>query len=323
MGRFANFGNTFYHGAMAARATGSATISFGLVSIPVKLYTAISPSSVSFHMLHKPCGTRVKMQLYCPFDKEVVQRRDTVKGFEHQKDHFVRFEDEELKKLESEKTDRLEIVEFVPKESVDWVYLADAHYLGPGKGGDRAYKLLAESMERTAKMALGRYYTHGKTRLVVLRAHAGGIVMHEVHYASEVRPMDEVEQPGKIEFKPIEQELADKLVQQLSVPAFNPGQFHDDYRDRVLAAVEQKVAGQEVTAAPAEPQAQVIDLFEALKRSLAEKTAPAPANEAAPAEGERAPKAAEEAGEDRGEEGPPALAKARERRAPRRKQASS
>jgi DNA end-binding protein Ku len=302
---------------MAARATGSATISFGLVSIPVKLYTAVAPSGIGFHMLHKTCGTRVKMQLYCPFDKEVVQRRDTVKGFEHQKDHFVRFEDEELRRLESEKTDRLEIVEFVPKDSVDWVYLADAHYVGPGKGGDRAYKLLSDSMERTGRMALGRYYTHGKTRLVVLRPHDGGIVMHEVHYATDVRPMEEVERPGKIEFKPIEEELADKLVQQLSVTKFNPEQFHDDYRDRVLAAVEQKVAGQEITAQPAAPQAQVIDLFEALKRSLAEKTAPPPANEAAPSNGEAAPTPAE------GEEEPQPLAKARERRAPRKKQASS
>src|SRR5262245_36322116 len=116
---------------MAARATGSATISFGLVSIPVKVYTARSSESVAFHMLHKTCGTRVKMQLYCPFDKEVVSRRDTVKGYEHAKDQFVRFEDDELRKLEAEKTAQLDIVEFVPKDSVDLVYIADTHYLGP------------------------------------------------------------------------------------------------------------------------------------------------------------------------------------------------
>src|ERR1700722_179649 len=196
---------------MAARASGSATISFGLVSIPVKLYTATSSDGVSFHMLHKTCGTRVKMQLYCPFDKEIVTRRDTVKGYEHQKDQFVRFDDDELRKLEAEKTDRLDIVEFVPAGSVDWVYLSDTHYVGPGKGGDRAYKLLAESMTRMKRLALGRYYTHGKTEMVLLRPYEGGLAMHHLHYASDVRSMDEVERPGAIEFKPMEHELADRL----------------------------------------------------------------------------------------------------------------
>lgn len=302
---------------MAARATASATISFGLVSIPIKLYTATSSDGVSFHMLHKTCGTRVKMQLYCPFDKEIVTRRDTVKGYEHQKDQFVRFEDDELRKLEAEKTDRLDIVEFVPESSVDWVYLAGTHYLGPGKGGDRAYKLLSESMARMKRLAVGRYYTHGKTQLVLLRPYQGGLALHQVHYASDVRSMDEVERPGAVAFKPVEQELADRLVEQLSVPAFKPEQYRDDYQDRVLAAVEQKVAGREVSASPAEPQAQVIDLFEALKRSLADKTGPGPANanEAeAPAEAQaEAPVEAEA----------PKLAKTRAPRAPRKREATS
>lgn len=311
---------------MAARATGSATISFGLVSIPVKLYTATSAEGVSFHMLHKTCGSRVKMQLYCPFDKEIVQRRDTVKGYEHEKDQFVRFEDEELRRLEAEKTDRLEIVEFVPRDAVDWIYLADSHYLGPGKGGDRAYKLLSESMDRTKRLAVGRYYAHGKTQLVILRPYQGGLVMHQVHYAADVRSFDDVERPGKLEFKPIEQELADRLVEQLSTPTFRPEQYRDDYRDRLLAAVEEKVAGREVTAPPAAPQAQVIDLFEALKRSLAGGGAPAneavaPAaevtdEEAAPAT-ERTPAAHESSAA-------PPLAKTRERRhSAKKKQASS
>ncbi len=300
--------------AMAARATGTATISFGLVSIPIKVYTATSHEGLAFHMLHKTCGTRVKMQLFCPFDKEVVSRRDTVEGYEHQKDQFVRFEDDELKKLEAEKTDRLDIVEFVPEGSIARVYIADSHYLGPGKGGDRAYKLLSESMERMKRLAVGRYYTHGKTQLVILCPYQGGLMLHQVYYAGDVRSMDDVERPGKIEFKPVEQELADKLVEQLSVPSFKPEQYKDDYRERVLAAVEEKVAGREVTASPAEPQAQVIDLFEALKRSLSEKKG---ANEA------EAPRTAA-AQEDQGEAAASKLAKTRERRAPAKKtQASS
>ena len=134
-------------GTMPARASGSATISFGLVSIPIKLYTATAPQSVSFNMLHKRCSGRIKMQLFCPVDNEVVDRRDTVKGFEYGKDQYVVFEPEELQKLEAEKTDRLDIVEFVPADSVDLVYIEQSHYLGPGKGGDRAYKLLSEAME--------------------------------------------------------------------------------------------------------------------------------------------------------------------------------
>lgn len=273
---------------MAARATGSATISFGLVSIPVKLYTAVSQQSVGFHMLHKKCGNRVKMQFFCPVDKEVISRRDTVKGYEHGKDQFVKFDEEELKQLEAEKTDQLDIVEFVPADSIDTVFIGETRYMGPGKGGDRAYKLLAESMERMNKVAVGRHWTHGKTALVILRPYKGGLLLQEVHYADEVRSMDDIELPGKVTFKPVEQDLADKLVEQLSVPAFKPEQYKDEYRERVLSAVEQKVAGREVTVAAEQPQAQIIDLFEALKQSLANKKGmhPEPANNGAPAHAE-------------------------------------
>ncbi|HVY48227.1 MAG TPA: Ku protein [Minicystis sp.] len=253
---------------MAARASGSATISFGLVSIPIKLYTATAPQSVSFNMLHKKCKSRIKMQLFCPLDNEVVDRRDTVKGYEYGKDQYVVFEPEELQKLEAEKTDRLDIVEFVPTDSVDLVYIESSHYLGPGKGGDRAYKLLGEAMERMDRMAVGRFYSHGKTNLVLLRPYKGGIIMHHVYYADEVRSMDDVEYPGKLEFRPVEEELADKLIEQLSVDAFKPEQYHDEYKDRVLSAVEQKIAGQEVSVPTEAPAAPIVDLFEALKKSL-------------------------------------------------------
>jgi DNA end-binding protein Ku len=269
---------------MAARATGSATISFGLVSIPIKIYSSASTQGISFHMLHRTCGTRVRMQLYCPHDKEVVARRDTVKGYEHAKDQFVRFEDEELKKLEAERTDQLDILEFVPESTIDPVYIADTDLVGPGKGGERAYKLLGESMSRTRKVAVGRFWSHGKTSMVLLRPYRGGLMLQHLHYAEEVRSMDEIERPSKVAFKPVEEELADKLVEQLSVPEFAPSRFKDEYKERVLAAVEQKVAGREVVSAPAAPQAQIFDLFEALKRSLAkgEGAAAAPANESTP-----------------------------------------
>src|SRR5262245_42168836 len=266
---------------MAARAIASGTISFGLVSIPIKLYTATSPQSVSFNMLHKKCGSRIKQQLFCPVDNQVIERSEIVKGYEYAKDRYVQFSEDELKKLEAERTERVDIVEFVPEESVDFIYIDRTYYLGPDKGGDRAYKLLSEAMGRTDRIAVGRYGARGKDQLVLLRPYKGGLVMHQVYYADEVRSMDDVDRPGKVEFRAVEEELADKLIEQLSVDRFNPEQYHDTYRDRVTGAVEQKVAGQEITLVPEQPQAQIIDLVEALKRSHGEK---APNGERAAAE---------------------------------------
>ncbi|MFO0548060.1 MAG: Ku protein [Polyangiaceae bacterium] len=253
---------------MAARSIGSGNISFGLVSIPIKLYTATSPQSIGFNQLHKKCSGRLRQQLFCPVDNEVVQRTDIVKGYEYAKDKYVLFNDDELKRLEAERTDRIDIVEFVPAESVDFIFIEKTYYLGPDKGGDRAYRLLSDAMERMDRIAVGRFGTRGKEQLVLLRPYKGGIVLHHVFYADEVRSFDDVDRPGDIEFKPVESELADKLVEQLSKDDFDPEQYHDTYRDRVLAAVEQKAAGQEVTVVEEAPQAQIIDLFEALKRSL-------------------------------------------------------
>ncbi len=253
---------------MAARSIGSGTISFGLVSIPIKLFTATSAQNVSFNQLHKKCGSRLRQQLICPVDNEVVPRTDIVKGYEFSKDRYVQFNEDELKKLEAERTDRLDIVEFVPAESVDFIFIEKTYYLGPDKGGDRAYKLLSESMTRMDRVAVGRFGTRGKEQLVLLRPYKGGLVMHHVFYADEVRNFDDVDRPAEVEFKPVEAELADKLIEQLSSDGFKPEQYHDEYRDRVLSAVEQKAAGQEISVAPEAPQAQIIDLFEALKRSL-------------------------------------------------------
>jgi DNA end-binding protein Ku len=253
---------------MAARSIGSGTISFGLVSIPIKLFTATSAQNVSFNQLHKKCGSRLRQQLICPVDNEVVPRTDIVKGYEFSKDRYVQFNDDELKKLEAERTDRLDIVDFVPADTVDFIFIEKTYYLGPDKGGDRAYKLLSESMTRMSRVAVGRFGTRGKEQLVLLRPYKGGLVMHHVFYADEVRSFDDVDRPAEVEFKPVEAELADKLIEQLSSDGFKPEQYHDEYRDRVLSAVEQKAAGQEISVAPEAPQAQIIDLFEALKRSL-------------------------------------------------------
>ncbi len=253
---------------MAARAIGSGTISFGLVSIPFKLYTAASAESVGFNMLHKKCGGRMKQQYLCPTDNEVVERTEMVKGYEFSRDRYVTFTDEEIKKLESVRSGDLELVEFVPASSVDEVYLEKSYYLGPDKGGERAYRLLSESLDRSEKLAVGRYFTRGKEQLVLVRPYQGGLLLHELFYSSEVRAFSDVDTGGAFEFKPIEMELADKLIEQLSSTDFKADKYKDTYGDRVRAAVDQKIAGEEISQAPEAPKAQIIDLLEALKRSL-------------------------------------------------------
>ena len=280
---------------MAARSIGSGTISFGLVSIPFKLYTATSPKNVSFNMLHGKCGGRMKQQYFCPVDNEVVTRDQMVRGFEYARDQFVKFTEEELKKLESARTDELELVEFVPQSTVDLLYLEKSYYLGPDKGGDRAYRLLSESMERSGKIAVGRYWTRGKEQTVLVRPYKKGLVLHYVFYADEVRSFDEVATGGAATFKDIEVQLAEKLIEQLNQPEFRPEKFRDAYQDRVREAIEQKVSGNEIVSSPEQPKAHVLDLLEALTRSLVQTAAPAneaPTVEASAQEEEKAPMSA-------------------------------
>jgi len=275
---------------MAARSTGSGTISFGLVSIPVRLYTATSAHGVGFHTLHKKCGTRLKMQYFCPYDKEVVERSEMIRGFEHAREQYVEITDEELEAVRAERTERIDILEFVPADSVDLLYIDRTNYLGPDKGGARAYRLLSMAMEQTGRIAIGRYGARGKDQLVLLRPYRGGLLMHQVYYADEVRPFDEVAPEAKSDVKPAEIELAERLIAELSSDAFRPEKYHDEYQKRLLSAIEKKVEGKEITAPPAEPQAQIIDLFEALKQSLAGRAKPEAEEGARPAIKKAAPR---------------------------------
>jgi len=253
---------------MTARAIGSGTISFGLVTIPIKVYTAASSHNASFNLLHKKCGGRMKQQYLCPVDNVVVERTDMVKGFEFAKDQYVQFTEEELKKLESAKLDSLEIVEFVPDKTVDLVHVEKTFYIGPDKGADKAYQLLAKAMHKSGKIAVGRYWTRGRQQVVLIRPYKKGLVLQYIFYATEVRSFDEIGSGSETAFKDIELDLADKLIAQLSTPEFRAEKYSDEYQDRVRAAVDQKVAGKEVTFAEDAPRATITDLFEALKRSL-------------------------------------------------------
>ena len=256
---------------MAARATASGTISFGLVSIPVKFYTAASSEQASFNLLHKKCGGRVKQLYICPTDNnETVERSDMVKGYEYARGQYVTFSDEELKTLEAERSNSIDITEFVPVSSVDFVQVEKSYYLGPDKGGDKAYRLLAESMTKKEMVAVGRWAARGKEQLVLIRPYGkDGIILHQLYYATEVRAFDEIDTGATFKFSDKEHDLAEKLIEQLSSEAFDAEKYTDSYSERVQTAVQQKVEGQEITVAPEAPKAQIIDLFEALKKSLA------------------------------------------------------
>jgi DNA end-binding protein Ku len=256
---------------MAARAIASGTISFGLVAIPIKLYTAASGEQVRFNMLHDKCGSRIKQQYICPVDEEIVTREATVKGYEYARGQFVRFTEDEIKALEAERSNSLEITEFVPLSSVDFVQVEKSYYLGPDKGGDKPYKLLSQCMRETGVVAVGRWAARGKEQLVLIRPYGDeGLILHQLYYANEVRSFGEIDTGAKFSFSDAEHDLAKKLIEQLRSDKFEPENYEDQYEQRVRAAVEQKVAGQEITVAPEAPRAQIIDLFEALKRSITE-----------------------------------------------------
>ncbi len=280
---------------MAARSIASLTISFGLVSIPVKLYSATEADrAISFNMLHKTCGSRVKQQYVCVKEDVVVPREDMAKGYEFAKDQFVMFTPEELKALEEAGTHSAEITEFVPIESIDPVYFDKAYYLAPDKGGAKPYALLARALRETNRCALGRWAARGKQYIVMIRPVEDGLMMQQLLYATEVRTMKDID-IQKAEVKDAELKLAQQLIEQQASDKFDPSAYTDDVRARIEAAVQKKVEGQEITMAEA-PQggAQVIDLMEALRASL-EKKAPALAPQPAQAEGRKPPKRAQQA----------------------------
>ena len=257
---------------MAARAISSGTISFGLVSIPVKLYSASKSKSVSFNMLHSNDKARIKQQLVCSGCGEVVDRGDTLKGYEHAKGQYVVIEAEELQSLEQKSDRTIEIEEFIPIEQVDPHYFDRSNWLGPDKGGSKAYRLLRDALVETGKVAIGRFATRGKRQLVLLRAVDDGLMMHGLLYSDEVRTIDDIDLGDEVALKAGELKLATQLIEQLANDRFQPEQYRDDYRDAVLELVDRKVAGEEVIAVAApEAPAPIIDLVEALKKSLEAK----------------------------------------------------
>ncbi len=278
---------------MAARSIASLTLSFGMVSIPVRLFSATEASrAISFNLLHKDCGSRLKQQYFCVKEEVPVAREDMVKGYEFAKDQYVVFTPEELKALEEAGTHSAEITEFVPSESVDPIYFDKPYYLAPDKGGAKPYALLARALRESKRCALGRWAARGKQYIVMIRPLENGevsaLVMQQLLYAGEVRSVRDNEIP-RTEVREAELKLAQQLIEQQAAERFDPAAYTDEVRARIDAAVQRKVEGQEVTMAEApETGGQVIDLMEALRASLEKK----PARKATPAAKPAARKAA-------------------------------
>jgi DNA end-binding protein Ku len=267
---------------MPARAISSGTLSFGLVSIPVKVYTATSSKSVRFSMLHDTDRSRLKQKYVCGTCGEEISRDQTVKGYEYSRGQYVVLTDDELKGLQRKSDQTIEIEEFVPIDKVDPVYFEKSQYLGPDKGGHKAYRLLLEAMTESGRVAVGRYSTRGRQQLVLVRPGRGGLVLHGLFYADEVRGFADIEIDEEIHLKENELDLAKQLIEQLSHEVFDPRKYEDEYRQAVLEAVDRKVAGEDVVVMPkTEQREKIIDLVAALKQSLAEKRGAEP--EAKPA----------------------------------------
>src|SRR5262245_54818614 len=257
---------------MPPRSIGSGAISFGLVSIPVKLFLATSSETPSFNLLHASCGSRIRQQRVCPVCDKVVEREELIRGYEFAKDQYVKITDEELKALEGEASQAIEIAEFVPLAEVDPLYFERSYYLGPDKGGEKAYRLLTDTMAQVGKVALAKFVLRGKENLVIIRPMQNGLVLHTMYFANEVRDFVEISKAEGTKITPAETHLAVRLIDELSNEKFEPEKYQDDYSKRVLDLVNEKAAGKEISIA--QPQArrgQVIDLMAALQESLGKR----------------------------------------------------
>lgn len=266
--------------ATPARSIGTATISLGLVAVPIKLYTtAESSSDIHFNMLHAGCGGRLKQQYICTKHNEVVEREQTVKGYEHAKDQYVVFTADELKALDAVATQTIALEEFVPASAVDPLFVEKSYYLGPDRGGERAYALIRDGMLKTGLVGIASYSARGKQYVVCLRPFSDGLILHQLRYAQEVKPWSAVPMPTLPEIKPAELALAKQIIQQQAHETFAPEKYKDEVQERMLALINAKIEGQEITLAPEAPAGKIIDLMDALRASLGTK---APAPEQAP-----------------------------------------
>ena len=261
-------------------------LTFGLISIPMRLFSAARGDGIHFNQLHKECHNRVKQPLFCPFHNRIVDRSEIVKGYEYEKDQYVLVEDEEIKKIAPPSARTMEILEFVNLADVDPLYYDMSYVAVPEDPGRKPYRLLVETMQESGRAAIAKVAMHQREYIVVIRARANGLTLHTMHYADEVREVPEYGQTDNIQVKPEEVKLAKQLVDSLTGD-FEPQKYHDEYQARLKELVDAKLKGREVATAPEPQLAPVIDMMEALKRSLAAresapKKPPARAVDAAP-----------------------------------------
>lgn len=253
-----------------AQAIGTASVAFGLVSIPVKIHSANKTTEqISFNLLHGRCGSRLKQQYVCAQEGEKVERSEMVKGYEFAKGRYVVLTEEEIKALEAVGGSNIEIEAFVPGESVDPIYFDKPYYLSPAKGGDRAYALLVAAMRKTGRWAIGRYTARGKQHIVAIRPGPDdAMVMQQLRYAEELKTVGDLDLPD-VELKEQELNMAVQLAELASAESFDPSAYADESRSKMRDLIERKIAGEEISVAAEEPQGEVIDLMAALRASLA------------------------------------------------------
>jgi DNA end-binding protein Ku len=248
-------------------------LTFGLVSFPVKLFTAARSESISFNQLHKSDNSRIKQVIYCQAEDKPIPRSEIVKGYEYEKDRYVVVEDEEIKKMAPNTAKVMEILEFVKTEEVDPIYFESSFYMAPDDAGEKPYALLYNTLKRTGYVGVAKIAMHNREHIVIFRPGNFGLMMHTMYYAHEVRKVEEFRTDTTL-VKEQETKLAEMLVESLAAP-FEPEKYHDSYRDNLQALIEAKVKGQEVVTPPHAEPAKVIDIMEALKQSLAVAKKPA------------------------------------------------
>jgi len=254
---------------MALRPLRNATITFGLVAIPVRFYTATKSEDIHFHLLHESCGTRVNRRWWCPHHEKIVSSDELIRGYEVSKGKYVTFTDEEMEALETDDHRAIDIAEFVDLSQVDPVFYEKSYFLGPGPGGDKTYVLLSTAMKKQNKVAVARWVAAGKEHLVVLRPFDKGLILHTMYYADEVRDFKAID----IAHSPVrekEVQLAERLIDELSEAKFDPMEFSDDYRSRLLARIRAKAQGKKIVAVEKKEEegGEVVDIMDALRRSL-------------------------------------------------------
>jgi DNA end-binding protein Ku len=260
--------------------------------VPVRLYAAAREEHVSFNQIHEPCGSRIKQQTFCPVCECVVERNELVKGYQVDRDSYVLVSGEELKTLEADSSEAMEIAQFVSLSEVDPIYYQASYYSAPEDPGRRAYSLLLQAMEKLNVAAIAKVTLHSREQIVLMRPYHQGIILHTLYFPAEVREISEYGKADNMTLQKPEMDLAEQFIRQLTAK-FEPEQYKDEYQDRVLALIETKRAGQVVAGQPAKPKlAPVIDLMEALKKSIAERGSPAAAPTLVEAPKKKAPKSA-------------------------------